>query len=169
MNIRSAKYCGTIKNMLEDTDSCEEEIYLDLIDGETMQKVIEYCDYRVDHPIIWAEKNIYFASYGLRQCQKYEPWEIEWMAPIPYFGKDSLLFRLMKAASFLDVEPLVFLCAYTISELKGDLGDEAFMKKMGLQYEQEEEEEEEPSKESAQEESKQDNEVQLEPMSVESN
>jgi len=103
----------TIKNMLDDVSSDADTLPITNVDGRTLEKVVEYCEYHHGHPSAVVDKEDYRTDNILEWDQKFLEVEMK------------LLFDIISAANFLDIKGLLDLCCKVIANLiKGKTPDE---------------------------------------------
>jgi len=106
--------CGTIKGLLEDIPDVSEPIHLNNIRGEIIQKILIYCQYHKDHPVPPVREDQRWKSDNISE------WDQEFMKV-----ENRILFEIMEAANFLELETLVDLGCKTIAnKMKGKTIDE---------------------------------------------
>lgn len=97
--------CETIKNLVEDIGT-DQEITLPNIDGKTLEKILEYCKYHVNHNDENKEEN--------------EKWDQDYIAVEMEF-----VFKIITAANYLEIKSLLELgCKYVAKKLEGKTTEE---------------------------------------------
>mmetsp|Transcript_20082 Transcript_20082/g.22349 ORF Transcript_20082/g.22349 Transcript_20082/m.22349 type:complete len:172 (+) Transcript_20082:76-591(+) len=114
-----AQMSTTIKNMLEDLDTDgDTAIPLPNVSGKILKKVIEYCNWHVEHPSANDETK----KEGTDENKTDEDGKLT----IVKWDKDfmnveqEMLFELILAANYLDIKPLLDLgCKTVVNMMKG--------------------------------------------------
>jgi S-phase kinase-associated protein 1 len=113
---RKAAMMSTLVRTALESDHAEREIALDLIDSGDVAKVVEYLNYHARVPPREIERPI--PSTNLRDFVD------EWDANFAEVDQDTL-FRVLLAANYLDIKPLLMLmAAKTASLMKGRTPEE---------------------------------------------
>ena len=114
MDKKSAKLSKFIKNFIEDFPN--EVIHFQEIDYDTLLQIKEYLDYHKDNKPKKIPKPLPNKDFK----EIIEEWDYN------YIDKDStVIFKIMEAANFMDIKPLLNLtCAKISSLIKGKNPDE---------------------------------------------
>lgn len=107
---------NTIKNMLEDLGVENDGIPIPLnVNTEILMKVIEYCNYHTDNPVIVIE-----TTETPVKTDDISPWDKEFVDV-----EQPKLFEMILAANFLDIKPLLDLTCKTVANMiKGKTPEE---------------------------------------------
>jgi S-phase kinase-associated protein 1 len=103
---------GTIKDLLDDVGS-DKPIPLINIDSETLDQLIVYMKRHVQHP----EDHLDYKD----EMNSISEWDLDFCAKLP----NELLFKIILAANYLDINPLLQLTCKTVAKkIKGKSEDE---------------------------------------------
>lgn len=137
--VEIASMSMTIKNMVDDLGAeADVPIPLPNISGEILEKVIAYCKYHFEHPTPQTEDK---KGEPLR-TDDIIPWDREFCNV-----DQATLFKLVLAANFLDIKPLLDLTCKTIANLIKGRTPEEIRKTFNIKNDFTPEEEEEIRKE----------------------
>ncbi|KAF4662249.1 suppressor of kinetochore protein mutant [Perkinsus chesapeaki] len=126
MPLQAACFSVLVKNMVDDASGniSDEEIPLPNVSSKILEKVIQWCEYHVDHSTSIINKPLKMGGQ-LRDNGVVE-WDIKFLE-MP----EKELFDVMLAANFMDIKPLLELCcasvassikSKTVEELREELG-----------------------------------------------
>jgi S-phase kinase-associated protein 1 len=132
--IEIVKFSKTIRDMLNDIDiSCDHEIPLSEVKGDTLSKIVEWCKYQHDK---MDQSNV--------NQNEITPWENDFCNI-----KQEQLFNIILAANYLNIKKLVKLaCKVVANMIMGKTPDE-IRKTFNIKNDFTPEEEEEIRKENA--------------------
>ena len=98
-----------IKSMLEDSDEYEEDIIpLHAVDEKTIRKIILFMEKHVNDPFPIVEKPI--QTNDIKKLLPNNPWDIDYLDM-----KNEELFKVILAANYLDITPLMDACSIKIA------------------------------------------------------
>lgn len=124
---RVARMSGTLKNIMEDRADFSEGIPLPSVDGPTLERVITWANYHVDdvvtEPVVKSETE---TKIKLELSDK-PPVIPEWDAQFCASMDQDALFKVILAANYLEMRPLLDLCCRTVAmSLIGKTPDEVY-------------------------------------------
>ena len=105
IEVRAAKMLVTMKNLIEDS-GIDTPIPVPNITGKVLGKVIEYCKYHTENPVVAPEPGAEKRTDDI--CH----WDREFCSV-----DQQTLFSLLLAANFLDVKDLLQLVSKSIANL----------------------------------------------------
>jgi S-phase kinase-associated protein 1 len=109
--VNAAKLSDTIKNLIEDAGT-DLPIPLPNVSSDILAKVVEYCNYHIDHPVT--------PSTDEKKTDDISEWDLEFCKM-----DQPTLFKLILAANYLDIKDLLDLCCKTVANMvKGKTPDE---------------------------------------------
>lgn len=114
VDIKVAEMSVTIKSMLEDLPDRSEDTPIPLpnITGNVLKKVIEYCEYHHVNPMTVSEDK--------KRTDDIIPWDKEFCEV-----ELELLFQMILAANYLDINPMLDLTCKTVANMiKGKTPEE---------------------------------------------
>jgi S-phase kinase-associated protein 1 len=112
----------TIKNMLEDLEGTtgENPIPLPNVTGKTLEKVLAYCQHKIDHPSVVADTATSKDEKESRKVEEMTEWDKQYLQV-----DQASLFELILAANYLDIKPLLDLtCTAVANMIKGKTPEE---------------------------------------------
>ena len=96
----------TLSNLLEDISASNVDILpVDNVNGDTLKKIIEYCEHHYKDPIPDEKEKT-------PPTTVIDPWDQEFMKDIT----KKMLFELLTAANYLDIKGLLDLGCQTIAD-----------------------------------------------------
>ncbi|ORX94119.1 S-phase kinase-associated protein 1A-like protein [Basidiobolus meristosporus CBS 931.73] len=96
-----------IKNMLEDVGESDMPIPLPNVTGNVLRKVIEYCEYHRNDPIVVKED-----TDEPKRSDDIDEWDRK------YIDVDQeMLFAIILAANYLDIKPLLDVGCKTVANI----------------------------------------------------
>ncbi|EER07524.1 sulfur metabolism negative regulator, putative [Perkinsus marinus ATCC 50983] len=124
--LKAARFSILVNNMIDDaSDSInDEEIPLPNVTSKTLSKVVQWCEYHIDHPVSVITKPLKMG--GCLTDNGVSDWDNKFV-DLP----EEELFDVMLAANFMDIKPLLELCcasvassikSKTVEELRQELG-----------------------------------------------
>lgn len=132
----AANMSETIKNMIEDTGA-EVPIPLPNVSGKVLQKVIEYCNFKVK-----SKKKTEDRSGQAMADDDVKNWENEFVKV-----DQGTLFQLILAANYLNIKELLDLTCYTVANMIRGKSPEEIRKAFNIKNDFTPEEEEQIRKE----------------------
>ena len=106
VNADVAKLSITINNLLEDITEGECSIPLPSIDTATLDKLIEYLKYHYIHP----EEHTKYEGKGLDEIGE---WDLTYTSDMD----NALLFKVILASNYLDMQSLLHLTCKTVAKM----------------------------------------------------
>lgn len=112
---KTAKMSETIKNLLDDIGDEEAHIPLPNVSGKILQKVIEYCNYHIEHPTATSED-----KKDEKRTDDIIGWDLDFCKV-----DQPTLFELILAANYLDIKDLLdTTCKVVANMIKGKTPEE---------------------------------------------
>lgn len=112
-----AKMSETVKNLLDDIQETDTPIPLPNVSGKILEKVVEYCNYHNEHPLVKTETE---EKSDEKRTDDIIPWDLEFCKV-----DQSTLFELILAANYLDIKDLLDLTCKTVANMiKGKTPEE---------------------------------------------
>lgn len=116
--VKVARQSETIKNLIEDA-GVEAPVPLPNVTGRILAKVVEYCNYHVEHPTEIKKEGDGAASEEKRS-DDIIGWDLDFMKV-----DQPTLFELILAANYLDIKELLDLTCKTVANMiKGKTPEE---------------------------------------------
>ena len=110
LNIKDAKMCKTVENLIEDAGT-QAPIPLPNVSGRILRKVVEYCKQH-SSDIVTPEAD---------QKEEMGEWDLEFTRNLD----QPTLFQLILAANYLDAKGLLDVCCKTVANMvKGKTPEE---------------------------------------------
>ncbi|XP_049847801.1 SCF ubiquitin ligase complex protein SKP1b-like [Schistocerca gregaria] len=130
----------TIKNMLDDLGSEQGSLPIPLhnVSGKILAKVVEWCKYHYEHPIPPETED----KKNERRTDDISSWDRTFCEV-----EQDLLFELIMAANFLEINPLLDLASKTVANMIKGKTPEEIRKTFGIKNDFTPEEEEQVRKE----------------------
>ena len=120
VSLSIAEMSVLIKTMIDDDDA-NQEIPLPNVDYEILESVIDFCELYDSNPFDEIEKPI--KSANMEEIVSKE--HADFLGTVVIDGDKEKLFKLILAANYLDIKPLLDLCcAKVASMIKGKNPDE---------------------------------------------
>lgn len=115
----------------------EHAVPLPNVTGKILDKVVQYCKYHVDHPIVVAED-----KKDEKRTDDITPWDLDFCNV-----DQATLFELILAANYLDIKPLLDLTCKTVANMIKGKTPEEIRKTFNIKNDFTPEEEEQVKKE----------------------
>lgn len=114
VSLETANMSVTIKNMLEDLGGGIPDVAIPLhnVTAKILQKVVEYCEYRIANPIVTDDLK--------KGPEEISSWERKFCSL-----DQDVIFELILASNYLDIKPLLDLTCKTVANMiKGKTPEE---------------------------------------------
>jgi len=105
--VEVAKMSETVKHLIEDIGG-DQVIPLPNVTGKTLNKVIDYCKYHLEHPAPPSEE-----KKEEKRTDDILLWDLEFCKVLD----QASLFELILAANYLDIKPLLDLTCKTVANM----------------------------------------------------
>lgn len=113
VEVKVARMSVTLKDLIEDAGIAN-AVPVPNVDGQTFQKVIEYCKYHTENPTPIPESPLE------KRTDDISDWDQKFCNV-----EQDVLFQLILASNYLDVAPLLDVCCKTVANsIKGKKPEE---------------------------------------------
>ncbi|KAI9506239.1 hypothetical protein GGI25_002142 [Coemansia spiralis] len=133
VNMKVATQSALIKNLLYDLGETDEAIPLPNVNGNVLEKIIEYCTHHMDDPPALNEEYDDLP----KRSDDIEPWDEKFIDV-----DQELLFEILLASNYMDIKPLLDLGCKTVANMIRNKSAEEIRKMFNIEEDFTEEEKE---------------------------
>ena len=104
----AAKQSGLVESMMKDRESADTPIPILKVEGTVLAKVVEWLLFHNEHPLMYPD----FVIGDRDKNAELHPWDVDFCDKL----EKNLLFEMLKAATFMNIDMLVEATAKTIAK-----------------------------------------------------
>ncbi|ELP91183.1 glycoprotein FP21 precursor, putative [Entamoeba invadens IP1] len=104
----AAKQSKQVENMMKERANAEEAIPLLKVEGTVLEKVVEWLNFHNEHPLMYPD----FVIGDRDKNADLHPWDVKFCESL----EKDMLFEMLKAATFMNIDMLVEATAKTIAK-----------------------------------------------------
>ncbi|EDR26367.1 glycoprotein FP21 precursor, putative [Entamoeba dispar SAW760] len=104
----AAKQSGLVESLMKDRENADEPVPILKVEGAVLEKVIQWLLFHNEHPLMYPD----FVIGDRDKNADLHPWDVKFCDDL----EKDMLFEMLKAATFMNIDMLVEATAKTIAK-----------------------------------------------------